>query len=282
VRKHTQRFPFQNLMVIMVVVWMMGANIASSKSGPESQETPVDSSHAKSSLQKRNPTYQMRELVRKSDWDGIRTLFGSLDDGSGKMHFASELMQLGVKGEEYFRYLAERAQVTIEREVPFPMKFDEKRKFVRGQMSEAFVAWCAEHQVEPGEMLEIVVYKDPVPVLWLAESGDSRALPLLLRGLTAPNLYVRLQAAHGLALIGDARAIAPLIQAINQLPEDFRQAMTNYLAYFDHPEAQAALARFIQDPQERQRANASVHRDRARRKNLSKYVFGDSARPSQP
>ncbi len=281
-RKHTQRFPFQDLVITMVVVWMMGANVASSESGPESQETPVDSSHAKSSPQKRNPTYQMRELVRKSDWDGIRTLFGSLDDGSGKMKFASKLLRLGVKGEEYFRYLADLAQVAIEREVPFPMKFDEKGKFVRGQMSKAFVAWCVDHQVEPGEMLEIIVYKDPVPVLWLAESGDSHALPLLLRGLAAPNLYVRLHAAHGLGLIGDARAIAPLIQAINQLPEDFRQAMTNYLAYFDHPEAQAALARFIQDPQEKQRAIASVHRDRARRKNLSKYIFEDSALPSQP
>lgn len=278
---YTERYPFRNLIIMLVVVGMVGVSNANGEASPQSPGTARNSPQAERTIKKKNLTYQMWRLVRKSDWEGIRTLFRGLDDGPGKMKFASNLMELGVKDEEYFRYLAERAQVAIERDVPFPMKFDENGKVIRGEMSEAFLAWCDKHQIEPGERVSTFIYKDPVPVMILAQSGDPRALPLLLRGLASPNFYIVAKAAHGLGLIGDARAIDPLVQAIEKAPEEVRLLLVMELGYFDHPEAHAALERFIPDPQKRQSYIAMARKALARRKNSPAFVFGDSPIPDE-
>jgi len=283
VRRNTLRFSFQYLVVIIVVVLLVGQSVVSGESGPNTPDEAGGSLRTESSLssQKRNPTYQMWEFVRKGDSKGIQKLFHSLDDGFGKMSLASQLMELGIRDEKYFRYLAKKAQIAIERDVPFPMKFNEKGKAVRGEMSEAFLAWCEKNQVDPGEMTSILIYEDPIPVMLLAKSGDPRALPLLLRGLDSLNLYIVAKAAYGLGLIGDPRAIDHFIQAIDKAPEEVRPEIVKALGYFDHPKAQAALERFIQDPQLRQTFVSVARAEQARRKKMPAFVFGDSPIPKQ-
>jgi len=266
---------------MMVVVGMVGASHANGEPGLKTQGMARDSLHTKSFHQEPNPTYQMWELVRKGDSKRIQTLFRSLDDGLGKMKLASELMQLGVRDVEYFHYLAESAQKPIVRNVPFPMKFDKEGKFIRGEMNEAFLAWCGTQNVDAKTMASTLIYKDPIPVLLLADSGDPRALPLLLRGLASPNFYVVAVAARGLGIIGDSHAIDPVVQAVLRAPEEMRSLIARELGYFEHPEAQAALERFIKDTQLRQSYMAAARVEKARRKKSRAFVFGDSPIPKQ-
>jgi len=298
-RKYRQKYSIRGLALIIGVVGMMGASHASGASDPQMQGPAGSSPQAARASKKQGPIQQMYGLVRNGDWDAVRALFRSLNTGpdaqlrtelekflgeADKMQFASRVIRLGFKNkdEEYFQYLAERAKVAIEREVPFPLKFDEKGKWVRGEMSEAFLNWCAKHQVEPGEMAKTLLQKDLVPVMALAYLGDPRALPLLLRGLASPNLYVVKQAANGLGLIGDARAITPIVEAIEKVPEEVRELFASELGYFAHPKAHAALARFIQDPQKRQQYIASTRAELAKRKKSREIILGDAAPASQP
>jgi len=286
-----QSCSFRGLLATMAVAGIVGVGKVSAESVPPFQGTAGDSPQAERALKEQDPIRQMYGLVRNSDWEAVRTLFQRLllvDEyrylEMDKMQFASRVIRLGFKNkdEEYFQYLADRAQVAIERNVPFPLKFDENGKWVRGEMSEAFLAWCAKHQVEPGEMASTLLQKDLAPVMALADSGDPRALPLLLRGLASPNLFVVTQAAHGLGLIGDARAIAPLVEAIEKAPEDMRLYIARELGYFDHPKGQAAFARFIQDPHKRQRYIASARAALAKRKKAREINLGNTAPVSQP
>ncbi len=298
-RKYREKFAFRVLALIIGVVGMMGTSHAIGASDLQMGEAAGSQPQAPPASKKQGPIQQMYGFVRGGDWEALRVLFRSLNGGkdkqlqdegkifwgeADKMQFASRVIRLGFKNrdEEYFRYLADRAEVVIEREVPFPMKFDERGKFVRGEMSQAFLAWCVKHQVEPSEMATTLMQKDLVPVMALAESGDPRALPLLLRGLTSPNLYVVTQTAHGLGLIGDARAITPVVEAIETAPEDMRLYIARELGYFDHPQAQAALTRFIQDPQKRQRYIASARAALDKRKKSRERILGNLAPVSQP
>ena len=197
------------------------------------------------------PSKKILALVRKGDEKGIQTLFRSLEPGLEKMHVASTLLSLRIKDAEYFQYLAELARGSIESDMPWPSKFDERGKFVRGEMSAAFVAWCETQKVDP-KRTAVKAGVAMTPVLMLAKSGDTRAAPLFLQGLTSPNYSVAGMSARGLGMIGDPQGITPIIQAALKAPMDARIFISPELAYFDDPKAKKMLQQLVPDPEKRQ------------------------------
>jgi HEAT repeat protein len=74
----------------------------------------------------------------------------------------------------------------------------------------------------------------------IALSGDIRALPILRKGMSSSNQFLRLFCAQGLAILQDKDSIKLIIDSANRLPRNERWVMGKYLLYFNDPVATAA------------------------------------------
>jgi HEAT repeat protein len=88
-------------------------------------------------------------------------------------------------------------------------------------------------------------------LVFLASTGDRRAVPLLRQGLLSPNHQIEYAAAVGLAELQDKDSIPFILEACKIAPEAVAPAIGESLVYFDDPEAQKAVDRYV--PKERAR-----------------------------
>ena len=76
-------------------------------------------------------------------------------------------------------------------------------------------------------------------IIYLAETADPRAVPLLRRALAFRNYMIAIMAAKGLAVIQDNDSIPFIIDACRKAPSDAAIAIADSLIYFDDPERRA-------------------------------------------
>jgi hypothetical protein len=163
-------------------------------------------------------------------------------DPLDKAHVASALVRLRDKNDVYLDYLVKLATSVID--APDFWSYDSQGKLVPGPTPE-FIAWAKAHKLAPAEMGEWPQYWIPGPVGLLGLTGDQRAVPLLRQALTSPNHMIEHVAAMGLAEIGDKGSVPFIIEACNRAPAEAASAIARSLVYFDDPEAQKAVDKYI-------------------------------------
>jgi HEAT repeat protein len=81
-------------------------------------------------------------------------------------------------------------------------------------------------------------------VLFLAETGDPRAIPLLRRALVSPNFLIQVEGVQGLTDLQDKASIPFIIAACRNAPAELASALAGFLVEFDDPQTQSAAKEF--------------------------------------
>lgn len=174
----------------------------------------------------------------------LKKRFASADDVIEKCIVASALVRLGLRQGRYWDYLENEATMAIESDAPYPIGLDSSGRIVSEGEAQPFVLWAKTH----GLPLEIAVEETiqlPGRVELLGETRDTRAIPLLRRGLNSPDFIVQAYAAGGLAKIGDKDSIPLITQACDRAAPEVAIAIAEAgLTPFDDPEARSAARRF--------------------------------------
>jgi len=203
----------------------------------------------------------VEEIAKQGNVEAVPVLekkFARTEDVIDKEHIASALVRLGDKKEVYWEFLVRQATAAIESGIPGLNGYDSQGNMVPG-LSPQFTAWAqARH-------LSLVAAEEQSrlffgAVMWLAVTRDWRAVPLLRQALSARNYMIQTAAAEGLAAIQDTESIPLIIDAVKKAPAEAGAVIARSLVYFDDPEAQAAVDKYV--PKD----SAKVLReDRARR-----------------
>lgn len=172
----------------------------------------------------------------------LRDLFRQTQDATAKDYIASKLVSLGEKDNTYFEFVLGEAREAIESGAPSPLLFDEHGNTVKG-ISPEFAAWAKAHY-SPDDPLG-PMYDFPVKLGLLAKTGDSRAIPLLRRGLLAPNYLIESSAAMGLVMLKDKDSVPLILEACKRAPADAASAIAMSLLEFHDPEVQAAAELYL-------------------------------------
>jgi HEAT repeat protein len=87
--------------------------------------------------------------------------------------------------------------------------------------------------------------------------GDARAVEPLLRALSDPGSNIRYSAAAALGRLGDARAVEPLLHALSDPDEDVRSSAADALGLLGDARAVEPLLHALSDPDGRVRSSAA-------------------------
>ncbi|HEX4231075.1 MAG TPA: HEAT repeat domain-containing protein [Bryobacteraceae bacterium] len=176
---------------------------------------------------------------------GLKKQFELAQDGLSKDSMASALVRLGDKDPIWWEYVAQQATAAIESDAPCPMGFDLNGKTVPGPSSE-FIAWAKVHSLTINAAEEIAVRELPGKVAFLAETRDRRAIPLLQRALSSPNVLIQTRAAQALEEFQDKGSIPLIVGACRRAPADAAAAIANFsLARWGDPDAKNAASEFM-------------------------------------
>lgn len=212
---------------------------------------PVDQDNKSSDLAKAQEdspesVYYVQEIVRRGEVQAVPMLeekFARSRDLLTKEHVASALVRLGDTNDVYWDFLVKQATVAIESGIPDFMGHDSQGNSIPGPSPE-FTAWAQAHNLSVSAAEQQVLSYFGA-VLILATTRDSRAVPLLRQALSAPNVMIQTAAAKGLAAIQDKGSIPLIIDACKRAPAESGAAIARSLVYFDDPEAQAAVDKYV-------------------------------------
>ena len=169
--------------------------------------------------------------------------FAHTGDAIDKAHIASALVRLGDKKDIYWDFLVKQAKAAIESGMPDLMAHDSHGNSIPGPSPE-LTAWAQAHNLSVGAAEEQARLSFGA-VTFLAITKDPRAIPLLRQALSAPNYLIQTAAADGLAAIQDTESIPLIIEACKRAPAETGGVIAQSLAYFDDPEAQSALDKYV-------------------------------------
>jgi hypothetical protein len=170
--------------------------------------------------------------------------FLKTNDPVMKGHFASVLVRLGDGNEVYWDYIVNFATKGVESDIPDINHYDQNGKPFTDP-SPAFLAWAANHGLTVAQAQQESI-QDLFAVKTLAITGDPRGVPLLREGLLSPNPLIEVDAARGLANVKDTESVPLIIAACERSPRaDLRAAIAKQLVYFDDPDSQRAVAKYV-------------------------------------
>jgi len=190
--------------------------------------------------------YYVEEIAKQGQVEAVPMLedkFGRTKDALGKAHIASALVRLGDKKDIYWDFLARQATVAIESGIPDIFAYDSQGKLIPGPSPE-FTSWSQAHNLSPAAAQEQVI-SFLGAVMSLAVTKDWRAVPLLRQALSARNYMIQSAAAEGLAAIQDKESIPLIVDAVKKAPAEAGAVIARSLVYFDDPEAQAAVDKYV-------------------------------------
>jgi HEAT repeat protein len=203
--------------------------------------------------------YGLRKRAKQGDEKArpaLKRLFESNNKPTTKRAIALALVRLGEKDDKYWDEIARPAKERVESDMPTILAFDSNGKSIRGKFSEDFLAWCKKRNVQPESMTMDALYRSQEDIRFLALTRDSRAIPLLMKGLESPNHMVVLKSAEGLARFQHGPAVEKIVAACERLPAESAAAVAEFLLYFKDKKAQMAADKHI--------PSAALERKRAR------------------
>ena len=175
----------------------------------------------------------------------LKEQFARSQDWLIKAKLASALVKLGGDQDDiYWDFLVKQATLAVESDAPDFMNFDPQAKDSAGPSPE-FIAWANAHKLDVQEAGGDAMLWFPARLTLLASTGDRRAIPLLRQGLLSPNHQIEYAAALGLAELQDKDSIPYIVQACEAAPADLPALIARSLVYFDDPEAQKALDKYV-------------------------------------
>ncbi|HEX4231079.1 MAG TPA: HEAT repeat domain-containing protein [Bryobacteraceae bacterium] len=172
--------------------------------------------------------------------------FSLTQDEASREAIASVLVRLGGDKEgTYWDYLVTGALSVIDSDAPNPVDYDSKGNLIPGPAPE-FVAWAKSHGLKPDAAETAATLDSPGKVLYLGESRDQRAIPLLQRALSSPNFMIETFAAQGLEKLQSKASIPLIIEACRRAPAGAAGQIAAFsLARFDDPVAKNAAKEFM-------------------------------------
>lgn len=166
------------------------------------------------------------------------------DDPLDKAQIAQVLVKLKDPNPRYWDYLLALVTPILNNPSPNPIAKDSSEKSV-GRISPAFEAWVHAFKLDPPEALQNAVYVYPAFFLALAETEDSRAIPLLRWAVSVENELIAAVASLGLASFNDKASIPLIIAAARKASSSGTVVIAESLGYFDDPRAQAAVDELV-------------------------------------
>jgi len=203
----------------------------------------------------------VEEIVKQGQVEAVPMLekkFARTEDVIDREHIASALVRLGDKKDVYWNFLVRQATIAIESGIPDIFAYDSQGKLIRGPSPE-FTAWAQGHNLSLTAAEEQSRLFSGA-VMWLAMTRDWRAVPLLRQALSARDYMIQNAAAQGLAAIQDTESIPLIIDAVKKAPAEAGAVIARSLVFFDDPEAQAAVDKYV--PKDSAKA---LREDRAQR-----------------
>ncbi len=175
----------------------------------------------------------------------LKEQFARSQDWLIKAKLAGALVRLGGDQDDiYWEFLVREATIAVASDAPDFMNFDPQAKDSAGPSPE-FIAWANSHKLDVQEAGSDAMYRLPGSIMLLSSTGDRRAIPLLRQGLLSPNHQIEYVAALGLAELQDRDSIPYIVQACETAPAELPALIARSLAYFDDPEAQKALDKYV-------------------------------------
>jgi hypothetical protein len=175
----------------------------------------------------------------------LKEQFARSRDWLIKAKLASALVRLGGDQDDiYWDFLVKQAALAVESDAPDFMNFDPQAKDSAGPSPE-FIAWANAHKLDAQEAGGDAMLWFPARLTLLASTGDRRAIPLLRQGLLSPNHQIEYAAALGLAELQDKDSIPYIVQACKAAPAELPALIARSLVYFDDPEAQKAMDKYV-------------------------------------
>jgi hypothetical protein len=161
-----------------------------------------------------------------------------------KAKLASALVRLGGDQDDtYWEFLAKEATLAVESDAPDFLNLDPQAEDSAGPSPE-FTAWASAHKLDAQEAGKRVS-RFTFGLMLLSSTGDRRAIPLLRQCLLSPNYQTEYVAAMGLAELQDKDSIPYIVQACEAAPGEMPALIAHSLVYFDDPEAQKALDKYV-------------------------------------
>jgi len=165
-----------------------------------------------------------------------------------KSIMAVGLVRLGDKDNGYWNYLESQAELAVDSDIPDAVFSESQGKWLDHQLSPELQAWAESHHVDANTAGIDSLYGFPGKLLLLGETGDPRGIPLLKRALQARDYAIVMAASKGLAQIQDKDSIPLIIAACRRAPEGYASEIATSLVYFDDPEAQSAVDKYVPKP----------------------------------
>lgn len=219
------------------------------ESAGSSAKPDISNTIAKAQADGKASIYFVEKLAQAGSVEAIPMLeqkFQKAEDTTDKAHIASALVRLGDKNPVYWDFLVQEARRVVESGAPDFLNYDSQGKALEGP-SPAFVAWAKAHNVSVGAAAQQQMYGAPAIIGLLGLTSDPRAIPLLRLGLSSPNHQVVIFAALGLAQIQDQGSISLIVDACRRAPAEAASGIARALVYFDNPEAQDAVNKYLPD-----------------------------------
>lgn len=192
----------------------------------------------------------------------LETAFKNAQSKYDKQWIASTLLRLREPGEEYYNYLAGFAKDAVEDRTPNLFSYDDQGRSMRGQLSSAFLNWCAVNNKEPKDVARLLLDTYPTDVSMLARSEDPRAAGIFRPGLDSPDPLVVARSVLGLARLRDAAAIPLVAQAADRLHAGDRMLVSKNLPWFASIQADQLMERLTPDPKTRESFTKEVEQER--------------------
>lgn len=166
-------------------------------------------------------------------------------DEISKEAIASALVRLGDHDVTYWDYIEKQARAAIESDPPNPQAYDSNGK-PTSEVPADLVAWAKAHHVTIDDAEAAATLDLPAKVLFLGQSKDRNAIPLLRQALSSRDVMIRTAAAQGLAELQDKASIPFIVAACRRAPPDEARGIAAFsLARFDDPEAKNAAKEFM-------------------------------------
>jgi hypothetical protein len=175
----------------------------------------------------------------------LKELFLSSKDDETKEYIASTLMELGDTGEIYWDFLSKQANEAIDSGPPYPI-FLGTNGNGGPNFSPTFVAWATSHNLSTNDAWHQATITLPGHLLLLGVTHDTRAIPVLQRGLLKAHGFIQIFAAEALAALQDRDSIPLIVDACKNAPPEIASTIAAFaLVYFDDPRAQSAASIYL-------------------------------------
>ena len=191
--------------------------------------------------------YYVEQLARADVVQSVPMLekkFDRTQDPIDKAHVASVLIQLGDNTGKYWDFLEQTVKQAINSDAPAVNRYDKQGRTIPG-LSPEFERWAKGHNLSPGDAAEEQLYRVPGIIIFLGATGDTRAIPLLRKGLLSSSHQIQVFAAMALAQLQDRNSVPLIIEACQKAPAEVAAGIAQSLVFFDDPEAQRAVDRYI-------------------------------------